>query len=228
MRRMGMGSPIAMPSCLLLGMFLCVYVMLSMTGCIADDSVRIEPPSEEDSHFYDMGQTIEVEAIDWQHPDSKPSVSFTLDGCSVYEENLPEEVELSEVVDYVVSEEGIGEGGSLPQGVCFVKADITYENESNRDVVVGVNNVRLGFFGLDSNETPPAHELCWMDGVVCANAPDDAFMPTLSAHCSQSYSIGFIVSSRFVENGSARLVVQSEIRGLEQKNILGFNIPKGV
>lgn len=222
MSRMKLKSLLALVPCFCL----CACTTSAITGHAAGDSVHIEPPSEEDACFYDVGQTIEVKAIDKTDPGNSPLVSFTLDSCSVYSENLPEGVDLSEIPDYEVFRNGVGKDGSLPDGLNFIRADITYENKNDQDVSIGVNSIRLGFFGLDANATPPSYELCWVDGIETANAPKDAYMPTLPAHSTQSYSIGFMVSSDYVDNGNVRLLAQNEIRGLEQTNILGFNIPK--
>lgn len=216
--------------------FLAVLLCTCLFSCSADvagphaagDSVRVDPPSEEDAQFYDVGQTIQVKAIDKADPENVPLVSLTLDGCSVYEGLLPEGVDLTEMASYVVTESGIGDDGSIPDGLCFVKADISYANDNDYDVVIGVNSVRVGFFGLEHDETPPSYEMSWEDGIIVADAPHDAYMPVLPAHSTQSYSIGFIVPSHFVTDGNARLVAQSEIRGLEQGDVLGFEISKAV
>ena len=60
--------------------FLAVLLCTCLFSCSADvagphaagDSVRVDPPSEEDAQFYDVGQTIQVKAIDKADPRTSP------------------------------------------------------------------------------------------------------------------------------------------------------------
>lgn len=138
--------------------FLAVLLCTCLFSCSADvagphaagDSVRVDPPSEEDAQFYDVGQTIQVKAIDKADPENVPLVSLALDGCSVYEGLLPEGVDLTEMASYVVTESGIGDDGSIPDGLCFVKATSLMRTTTITTSLSGLTACASGFSALNT------------------------------------------------------------------------------